>query len=276
MKKTYFLIPFLLFVFFLKPVSARKYLIPADQDVLISSDESLFKDAYLNPSSIKVLVWNMYKGSNHSWSDDFIKLSSGKDLLVLQESYLNQKMNNTFSKLDDFFFTTATAWIKKSDNYTPSGVSTASRGVPSTIAWQRSYFREPIIRTPKMALFTKYKLAGVADQLLVGNIHAINFVGTKKLVHMLNRAAEVFKIHTGPAIFAGDFNTWNKSKISNMKIILKRLGFQKVHFKKDYRKKFMGNILDYVWVKNLKVLSAKVPKVTGSDHAPMTLELSLY
>ena len=50
----------------------------------------------------------------------------------------------------------------------------------------------------------------------------------------------------------------------------------RVAFENDYRKAMFGNVLDYAWVKDLKVLVSDVPRVKGSDHAPMTMELSIY
>jgi endonuclease/exonuclease/phosphatase (EEP) superfamily protein YafD len=267
----------IIFLFILVTASAfaGKYKIPKDEDVMVTFNDQT-SEVYLYPFSINILVWNIYKGANKSWKSDFYELSNEKDILMLQEVYLNTKMKDTFSFMDWFHFSMATAWIDKKDKHTASGVGTATKGLPFKTIWQRSHYREPVIKTPKMTLFTKYKLAGVDQELLVGNIHAINFVRAFKLRHMLDEAAKVMAVHDGPAIFAGDFNTWTKTKINNMNKVFKQLGYVKVAFENDYRKAMFGNVLDYAWVKNLKVLESKVPRVKGSDHAPMTMELSIY
>jgi endonuclease/exonuclease/phosphatase (EEP) superfamily protein YafD len=254
---------------------AGKYKIPKDEDVMITLNEQS-SEVHLYPFSINILVWNIYKGANKSWKTDFDMLSSDKDILMLQEVYLNTKMKDVFNSMDSFHFSMATAWIDKKDKNTASGVGTATKGLPGETLWQRSRYREPVIKTPKMTIFTKYKLAGVDQELLVGNIHAINFVRAYKLRDMLDEAAKVMAVHEGPAIFAGDFNTWTKTKINNMNKVFKQLGYTKVTFENDYRKAMFGNVLDYAWVKNLKVLVSDVPRVKGSDHAPMTMELSIY
>jgi hypothetical protein len=84
-----------------------RYVIPSDSDVLVNyniieSQEPLY------PLNIKVLVWNMYKGAKLSWLENFQHLSLGKDLLLLQEVYLNNKMVDAFNETKEFHYKTAT------------------------------------------------------------------------------------------------------------------------------------------------------------------------
>ena len=39
----------------------------------------------LNPDSIKVLVWNIYKGKKNGFYDDFTHYGSDRDILMIQE-----------------------------------------------------------------------------------------------------------------------------------------------------------------------------------------------
>jgi endonuclease/exonuclease/phosphatase (EEP) superfamily protein YafD len=254
---------------------AKRYIVPQDKDVLININH-LDSSNEIYPLNIKVLIWNIYKGENKSWEKDYKDYSYKKDLLLLQEAHLNQNMLGVFSETKDLSYIFATSWIDTKDKNTASGIATASNSTSIEANWQRSYYREPYLKTPKMTLFTKYKLAGTNEELLVGNIHAINFVKAYKLRHMLEKAAEVISKHKGPVLFAGDFNTWTQTKLNNMNAIFKKLGMKSIQFKNDVRKRFRGNILDHAWVRGLNVQSSRVTKTLGSDHAPIFLELGIY
>ena len=106
------------------------------------------------------------------------------------------------------------------------------------------------------------------------NIHAINFVTSSALHSQLMDAAEVIKSHSGPAIFAGDFNTWTFEKQSFLRELTQKLGFQEVTFENDTRKKMFGWILDFIFVRELEVVSSKVhDDLDGSDHKAISAKL---
>lgn len=254
---------------------AKRYIIPQDKDVIIKIN-SIESDEVIYPFNIKVLVWNIYKGKNKNWINEFSDFSNNKDLVLLQEAFLNQKMLGLLASNKLFSYNFATSWIDLKYGATPSGIATGSSVTSSETTWQRSYFKEPILRTPKMTLFTKFKLAGMDKELLVGNIHAINFVRAYKLRHMLDQAAQIISKHKGPVLFAGDFNTWTKTKINNMNSVFKKLGMKSVSFKNDLRKRFLGKVLDHAWIRGLQVQSSKIPISSGSDHAPLIFELGVY
>ena len=48
-------------------------------------------EGLLDTDSIKVLSWNIKKGQESEWDQDLQKLSSGKDLVFLQEASLTQE-----------------------------------------------------------------------------------------------------------------------------------------------------------------------------------------
>jgi len=241
----------------------------------MSQINQTMQTAQLDPSNIEVLVWNVYKGDRLEWAMDFDQLTKSKDILLLQEGMLNRKMKDQFMVLPWFEFHFATSFIDNKLGAVGTGVVTASEAKSVETVWQRSYYREPMIKTPKMTLFTKYGLEGLKKKVLVGNIHGINFVKAYKLRHMLDKAAEHIRGHKGPVIFGGDFNTWTKTKLNNMNAVFKKLGMRAVKFKDDNRKRFRGHILDHVWVRRFKVLSSLAPKVNGSDHNPMIVKLQL-
>ncbi len=252
-----------------------KYEIPADSDVLLDFN-IIEEEVAIYPMGFSILVWNMFKGAKVNWLKDFQDLSNGKEILILQEVFTSKKMIQGFSETKDFNYVFATSFMDTSLQMKRNGVATAAKQISKKSSWQRSFYREPVIKTPKMTLFTKYKLAGIEEELLVGNIHAINFVSNKKFKHMIADAAQLLAKHKGPVIFGGDFNTWTKKKTRTMNRIMTGIGFKAVQFSVDFRKKFLGKTLDHIWVKGLNVKSAVAPVYPGSDHNPMEVSLGLF
>jgi len=254
-------------------VPANAYDLPADDEVLDVRGAGV-KDS-LDPESIKILVWNMFKGQMNSWKDDYLRLVRQKDLLILQEVFLDTNMDDTFEEQSDFQKIIAISFFYQRDGYPyPTGVATFSTADSIETFFQRSDVREPIIKTPKMALFTKYELEGRSEKLLVVNIHAINFVSSSKLEDQLSNIEKVIEAYEGPVIFAGDFNTWSKKKVAYLKGMIARLGMSEVSFEMDDRKRTFGNIIDYIFIRGMSVIESQVfGSVVGSDHKAMMATL---
>ncbi len=248
--------------------------VPAKKDIMMMMGS--YSDSSLNPEKISILVWNMYKGSNETWKSDYQNLIKGKDIIVAQEMYLDDKMRDTFNEHEMFGYHTATSFMYM-PSQTRTGVTTASYATPTSFIHQRTRALEPVINTPKMTLITKYELEGMDQELMVVNIHSVNFVTVAAMKTQLVDAADEIEKHKGPVIFAGDFNTWSWGKVVTMKRVLeKRLGMKEVKFKVDNRKKVFGEIIDYVYVKGLEVIDSEsfsMEQVPGSDHTPMTAVL---
>lgn len=254
-------------------VEAKRYEIPADEDVLIEINGAQKRNA-LNPEHINVFVWNMYKGDKPNWKKDFLTLSRNRDILMLQELYLDYQMSSVLFEDDTYTYHMATSFIDTWKRNSPTGVATASPVAPHHSYWVRSIDREPIIKTPKMLMIAEYPIAGRSDTLLTVNIHAINFVSAKKLRNMLDQIEEAVRDHNGPVVVAGDFNTWSKKKTAYLKQMSKNLGLTDVKFPDDQRMRTFGKILDYVLIKDLDVLHSKVyGNIDGSDHKAMEVIL---
>ncbi len=265
---------FILCFFLSLNLYAQIVVVPEDDDVMVKINST--QQQHLYPFGVNILVWNIYKGSQDYWEQEFFNLAQNKALLLLQEGYLTNDMLATFAAFSDYSFLFATTWINQRTNQPlRTGVVTASTTQAESLLWQRSHYREPILNTPKMTLFTRYKIAGRKEKLLVGNIHGINFVRTFKLTHMLKAAKKIIEKHRGPVLFAGDFNTWSRAKMRAMNKVFKSLKMQAASFSHDERKSFRGNILDHVWLRDIEVLDAVAPKAKSSDHAPMVLSLNL-
>jgi endonuclease/exonuclease/phosphatase (EEP) superfamily protein YafD len=255
----------------LKPAD---FYIPKDKDVVQDLGIQA-ADEELDPDSIKLLVWNMYKGDKPDWERDFNNLSNGKDILLLQEMFLNDKMKRVFDQQDVFEYVTATSFIYK-EGKVRTGVANGGRVAPQRHIWFRSPGLEPVIKTPKMSLATFYKVKGQEEQLLAISIHAINFVTTFYLAQQIKEIARLIKKHKGPVIFAGDFNTWSREKTRYVKYMANRLGLHEVKFSPDTRMRTFGWPLDFIFLRGLEVRQADCHgSLDGSDHKALTAELFL-
>lgn len=247
--------------------------IPKHKDVMTSIGEPNRAD--LNPDSIRVLVWNMYKGQNETWKKNYEFLAHNRDILMLQEMYLDEKMKDTFEADVDHEYHTATSFIYREGNIR-TGVATAGKVAPSSIFYQQSKIREPGINTPKMALFAMYPVAGSEKDLMTINIHAINFVSTTGLARQIKDIEEVMRKHDGPIIFAGDFNTWSKGKQRFIRLMASRHDLTEVKFKNDTRMRTFGNVIDYVFYRGLTLKKERVwGELNGADHKAMEVVFSI-
>jgi endonuclease/exonuclease/phosphatase (EEP) superfamily protein YafD len=275
LKSDSFLTVFFLALFLLpSQVEARRFNIPPDSEVMVKFNKGKNIPA-IPRNDIKVLVWNMYKAGKDSWHVDYPKVIKGMDILLLQEFFTNKRMMEVIQKDTDRDYYLSTSFKDKKHGMARTGVATASQYEATGYGWQRSYYREPIIRTPKMTGVTVFDLAGTDKDLLTLNIHAVNFVSTRKLKHMVYEGIKAANKHDGPVVFAGDFNTWSNKKQRMLFKMMKDHGFQNVGFKPDTRMRTFGNILDFVFIRDLKLKYSKVyGDIEGSDHKAMEVHLS--
>lgn len=266
-----------LFIFltccFLAQVSFGKpfdYEIPKNDEVLVQFGKNLGNT--LNPKEIKILVWNIYKGDKATFKSWFTLLNQDRDITILQEMLLTPSLKllmNLFLK--DHIM--ATSFINEDKIRT--GVMTSSSVEAKNISFQISEKSEPIVDTPKVALLTTYPIRKTSKELLVVNIHAINFVENKWFEKQIHALFSTINIHLnekkGPVVFAGDFNTWNKNRYYILDRYCRQVGLKQVVFSPDSRMTFNGNPLDHVAYSNdLELLESKVlGNVDGSDHKPM-------
>lgn len=247
-----------------------RYTIPHDNDVIQTFDRSIETKI---PSTFNVLVWNMYKGLKKNWEKDFTKLSQNHDLLITQEMAMTGRMQEIFETELAFEFSSATSFFN--DGKGRTGVATISKAPSILQIYQRSKYREPLIKTPKVVLITTYPLSN-GETLMIANIHAVNFVSVIELLDQIRTVVKVLNNHNGPAIFGGDFNTWSKRKTRDMRKILSSANMTEVKYSQDFRTSVFGNKIDYLWYKNLNLDSSKVlADIQGSDHLPMSHEFSV-
>jgi endonuclease/exonuclease/phosphatase (EEP) superfamily protein YafD len=245
----------------LAPVAARSAA-PLDAPEVWSSDVA--SDGAISGSEIRVLVWNVQKGSSDDWVGDFRSMSTGSDLVLLQEAHLREEFASGLVGLPRWDMVDAWQY-----GGVPTGVLTASNVAPLKVRALEQ--REPWLRTDKSALLTEYRLAGSDLTLLVANVHAINFTAnTRAFREQLIAVAELVSEHQGPVIFSGDLNTWRAGRRAIVDGIVASLGLSEVVFDGP-RKTFGGFPLDHVFYRDLHVLAADVPVIGSSDHNPLVV-----
>lgn len=251
---------------------ASKFMIPPLSESYISMGQA--REQQLNPKSIKILVWNMLKGSRKSWTSDYAKIANGNDILMLQEAYWNDHMVQGLDNLQDYLYQLGVSFLYLKDNNTPTGTVIGSKVEPVDSGFVRTRDLEPFIKTPKAMTYATYAIAGSAKELMVINIHGINFANHSAFENHIEQALDIIDSHNGPIVFAGDFNTRTKKRMAHLRGVLSHKGFTELGFRDDKRSKVFGNYLDHAFVRGLLVKDAVVLKhIKSSDHKPMRLDL---
>ena len=182
------------------------YQIHVPQDDNIIELHSGFSQKSINPDSIKILIWNVYKGQKDGWAHDFDRLSTSMDIILIQEACLKNRFKDVFC-VDDIGWHFAKSFLYRTKDLSTTGVMTLSKASPFSTNYLLTQFCEPFTRTPKISLLNEYPIKQANNKLLVINTHGINFVGMTAFKSQILKLEKKIKIHQGPIIFAGDFNT---------------------------------------------------------------------
>lgn len=221
-------------------------------------------DSELDANHISLLNWNIYKGQRDNWASDFKKQIQHQDIVVLQEALLKQALFQALS-------TQQLNWSLNTAFYyddVQAGVLTASRVRALRSCGLRA--EEPLIKIPKTILVSEYRLSNGEQNLLVANIHAINFtLGTEAYEQQITSLTNAIRHHTGPLIVAGDFNTWSDSRMGIVNDMAERLLLTAVTYKSHNRLTVFGNPLDHVFYRGLELIKEETLSVNSSDHNPI-------
>lgn len=220
--------------------------------------------------ALSVVVWNIHRNGDPGWASDLAAFAAASDLVLLQEATLTRELRD---RLDDAgrHWAQADAWAFEG---VVSGVLTASAETPRAACVLRA--TEPLLALPKSALLTWYRLDGRTETLAVANVHAVNFTpGTDAYRRQLEAVVGQFADHRGPAILAGDFNTWSAARAATLAEIAASAGFVEAVPRRGARSSFLGMPADYLFVRGLAVDDVWVERVESSDHAPIRATLRL-
>lgn len=216
----------------------------------------------LENKHIRLLSWNIHKGADKGWQQDLAGFSQDQDFVLLQEATPEQNLASFSTAL----FISSFAYKGRQ-----SGVKTFSQIIPKSYCGIAQ--PEPWIRIPKVAGVMKFLLNN-GNELFVINVHLINFEWeTNAYREQLEQIFSLIPSYQSAVIFAGDFNAWNAERKGILDEFIAKNGLSEVSFSPDERVRFFNYPLDYIFVRGMKVLTAKSKKVTSSDHSPIWVEL---
>ncbi|WP_086111130.1 endonuclease/exonuclease/phosphatase family protein [Xenorhabdus beddingii] len=218
---------------------------------------------------LSIAIWNIYKQQRPLWQSVLTSLIEKSDLILLQEAQTTPDLLK--------FITTSGLIADQVPAFAipqhPSGVMTLASSSPIYCCPLRE--KEPILRLSKSSLITIYPLPD-ERQLMVINVHAINFsLGVDVYSRQLNNIGIYIGLHNGPVIFAGDFNAWSRQRRRVLARFAHRMQLKEVYFDDDHRTIVFGKPLDFVFYRELNVLSATVLTTGASDHNPLIVNFSL-
>ena len=226
--------------------------------------------AALNPEAIRVLTWNIHKEDDTGWQHDLMQFVRSNDIVLLQEIVLHDSLRRAIED-SGLSWVMASSFVYRGDDV---GVLTAARIAPQASCTERVV--EPLIRLPKSAVITWFRVAGTSPTLAVVNVHAINFsLSLETYRAQFAALGDVLATHRGPIIFAGDLNTWTDARVDAVAETAARLGLTEIPFADDKRTLFMGKQLDHLFIRGLEVIDAAAIAVTSSDHNPVAATLRI-
>ncbi len=220
-------------------------------------------------STIRLLVWNIYKAKRANWLEDFTRLCEEKDLVLLQEAVINAPSDHYFNTSNRY------EWLMASSHQNPqTGVITGVKtGCVAKIQRQlvhRSRSTEPVVNTQKLLLETHYSIAGSDKNLMVVNMHAINFVRVSKYRDQLDQLRQVLAGHDGPVIMGGDFNTWSQSRLALFREHAQEANLIEANMTRQSKMMHLNQHLDHVFYRGVSLSSVEaLQDVRSSDHSPI-------
>jgi endonuclease/exonuclease/phosphatase (EEP) superfamily protein YafD len=225
---------------------------------------SLVAPQELDPDRISILNWNIYKSRRENWMADFDEFSRGQDIVIIQEAMLHSNLTESLNA-QRFNWDLSTGFEYKN---VATGVLTASHVKAASQSGLR--MTEPILRLPKTTLISRYDLRGTPKQLLVANIHGINFtLGRRAYSAQIRALQAMLEQHDGPIILAGDFNSWNDQRQRIISQMTERLSLQSLRYENHKRTRIFGREIDHVFYRGLEPLKIETRDVTSSDHKPI-------
>ncbi len=223
---------------------------------------------------INVLVWNIHKAEDTQWFSDTTNIIGNKDFVLFQEAVYPDEIVDFFRGLGPFEWAMASSFRLINSDFSRTGVTTASKYKSSNREVITTMYTEPVVSTPKVSLYTTYQTK--KGELLVANVHAINFVSDFNFLIELIRIEKRLAKHKGPLILGGDFNTWSSSRTRLLKEMAERHNLNAVPFADRERRITLGYPLDHIYYRGLTLLKREdLSYINSSDHLPLSVQFQL-
>ena len=218
----------------------------------------------LDPNAISLVGWNIYKGQREGWEEDLLEFSTEADIILLQEALLDDALKQVFNE-QEMYWSLNNAFRYKGNE---AGVLIASKVQPLSQCGMRH--PEPITVIPKTMLISRFSIQGTTEELLVANIHGINFsTGLGSYREQFSSLKEILQTHQGPIILGGDFNNWSEGRTKVIEQLADVLSLKALSFSKGKKTMFLGKPLDHIFYRGLIPVAANIYAVQTSDHNPM-------
>ena len=220
----------------------------------------------LDPEAIAFLNWNIYKGNGENWQQDLSSFAQSHDVMTIQEATLDTEFTDILES-HDF------NWIMNTAFHL-DGIAAGVMTVAGLDALHSCGFKvtEPLIRIPKSTLISYYPINGSDQNLLVANIHGINFtLGIGLYREQLQKLYDAVQHHDGPMIVAGDFNSWSDDRVDEVNQLVSSLSLSTIEYPVNNKTHFFGHAIDHVFYRQLEIVSNRVQQVSSSDHNPISV-----
>lgn len=216
-------------------------------------------------NTAKLTLKSSYKESIRSLIED-----NDVDILLLQE--VKKRLATEFDISDYSYILSPNIETRRHVYGVLSAFKTSCQDEISLLTKKR----EISYATHKVTLITKHKTYS-GEELMIVNIHAINFVKNSDFYNELHNIKTIIKFHKGPIIVAGDFNTWNVKRVNYLKEFTNDLSLKEVDFGDNTAiKKVFSYSLDYIFYRGIELTDSKVIDTKNiSDHNPIIATFEL-
>jgi len=223
----------------------------------------------LSRPNVSVLSWNVYKGRKDVFFRDFQALAAGRDLVMLSEGTDGASVKPALDRLPMAWTMGINFFMR---DMVGTGLITGSYAQAQRIGYTRTDDLEPFVKSPKVILLTIYKHAASRTDLLVMNIHGINWVNSAKFEEQIRSVENVIAKHQGPILFAGDFNVKNPERMAILNKVLMPYGLKRAPWSNARPEKQ----LDDAFLRGFNVRTARLiyeVRDVSSDHPALDLDL---
>jgi len=248
---------------------AGRYIIPPLDQSLEKFETDWPKPKLKNEFS--VLVWNVHKGADgEAWVNDMKILAQSSDVFLIQEAMDDELMTKMYkNEINNFDWYFAKSFTY-SKNGKSSGVLNASQYQADDTILHRTSDTEPIVGTPKTVMLSFMTMEN-GQQIAFLNIHGLNRTTNAAFFRQIDETLNLIKNFSGPVVYAGDFNTNNKSKFRGLDSRMLEYGLKRFEYSNDQRK----NQLDWVYMRGCSIKSSEILyQFQTSDHTPIFTKLN--
>lgn len=214
-------------------------------------------------TEFKLCFWNIHKIKHERSLRDLDDLVDGADIVLLQEAVESSELRDQF-----------TGQFLRSWGQTGVATLSETRALELRPLISRDF--ELGLFTPKAILISKYQWDH--QVVTVANVHALNFVSQPLYQRQMDDLASELLNANGPVIVAGDFNTWNGTRLKYLRTKFSQLGLSEVDFfterPRDPRIGVFG-LLDRAFIRGVQVSEVEIrDELDSSDHLPSCARFS--